>query len=353
LEQAVRRVTIADVAEAAGVSKTTVSFAFNNPERLNVETAVRIRAVATSLGYRPDPVARMLASGRTGVVGVLTPQALAVIFTNPYFATFIAGVATAAEASGYALQFISPVDGSLVRAVDRASVDGVVAIGLTADHPEIAEVRRAGLPFVTVDAAPLADQPSIDVDDEGGARSAAEHLLGLGHRDILVIGIEPPEHADGMDPDGVTARRLRGYRSALEPAGVDCPDEALVVGPASILGGIAAVQAAWDDGRRPTAILAMSDAMGIGAMRAVRDLGLAVPTDISVVGFDDIDLAQYTDPPLTTVHQPVARKGEESVRLLLGALGRGPATAVHHQRLDTRLVVRASTGPPRSADGQP
>lgn len=352
MEQAVRRVTIADVAEAAGVSKTAVSFAFNNPARLNVETATRIREVATSLGYRPDPVARMLAHGRTGAIGVLTPQALAVIFTNPFFATFSAGVAAAAEESGYALQFISPVDGSLARAVDRASVDGVVAIGLTADHPEIAEIRRAGLPFVTVDAAPLAEQPSIDVDDEGGARAAAEHLLALGHRDILVIGIEPPEHADGIDPDGVTGRRIRGYRAALESAGLDLPDEALVVGPASILGGIAAVNAAWDGGRRPTGILAMSDAMAIGALRAVRDLGLAVPAEVSVVGFDDIDLGQFTDPPLTTIHQPVRLKGEEAVRLLLAALGRGPVTGVTHQRLDTRLVVRGSTGPAPSASAR-
>ena len=353
MDQAERRVTIADVAEAAGVSKTAVSFAFNSPERLNTGTASRIREVATSLGYRPDPVARMLAHGRTGAIGVLTPQALSVIFTNPFFATFSAGVAAAAEESGYALQFISPVDGSLARAVDRASVDGVVAIGLTADHPEIAQIRRAGLPFVTVDAAALPDQPSIDVDDEGGARVAAEHLLDLGHRDILVIGIEPPEHASESDTDGVTGRRLRGYRSAFGAVGLALPDETVVMGPASILGGMAAVHEAWEDGRRPTAVLAMSDAMAIGVLRALRDRGHAVPGDVSVVGFDDIELGEYTDPPLTTVHQPVRRKGEEAVRLLLAARERRSSDGSAHQRLDTRLVIRGSTGPAPAAPGRP
>jgi len=338
-----QRVTIADVAEAAGVSKTAVSFAFNNPGRLAADTATRIIEIADSLGYRPDPVARMLTQGRTGTIGLVVPQGLASIFSNPFFGMFSAGVAAVAEDAGYALHFISPLHGSLAGAIARATVDGVVVIGLAADHPEITEIRRAGLPMTTVDSDLIEQLPSVDVDDEGGARAAANHLADLGHRDVLVIVIERAEHAPKGAEDTVS-RRLRGYRTALGAVGVEVRDEDLVVSPATYAGGVAAIEQAWGTGRRPTAILAMSDAIAIGAIRGLRDRGLSIPADVSVVGYDDIELAETTDPRLTTVHQPIRAKGEEAARLLLSLLADrdGPA---FHRRLPTRLVVRASTAP--------
>ncbi len=343
MEQATRRATIADVARAAGVSKAAVSFAFNTPERLSADTVSRIRDVAAGLDYRPDPVARMLAQRRTWTIGILTPQGLDVIFTNPYFGEFSAGVATAAEAAGMAIQFISPLHGSLARAVDRASVDGIIAVGLGADHPEIGQIRRSGIPFVLVDSTALPDEPAIHVDDEGGAHAAASHLVELGHRTFVVIGIEPPSAGASPDPAWVTSRRLRGYRAAATAAGVAIHDDAVVMGPASMEGGIAAFHRAWDGGLRPTAVLAMSDAMAIGALRAARELGLRVPADLSIVGFDDLDVAQYTDPPLTTVRQPNRLKGEEAVRLVLdGGRKRNRLEPAQHQ-FATHLVVRGST----------
>lgn len=343
MEQATRRATIADVARAAGVSKAAVSFAFNTPERLSATTVARIREIAQGLDYRPDPVARMLAQRRTWTIGILTPQALDVIFANPYFSEFSAGVAKAAEAAGLAVQFISPLHGSLARAVDRASVDGIIAVGLGADHPEIGQIRRSGISYVLVDSTALPDEPAVLVDDEGGARAAAEHLLGLGHRDFLVIGIEPPSSGAEPDPASVTSRRLRGYRTAAADVGIAIQEEAVVLGPASMDGGIAAFHRAWDRGLRPTAVLAMSDAMAIGALRAARELGLRVPDDLSIVGFDDLDVAEYTDPPLTTVHQPNRQKGEEAVRLVLdGGRKQSSLEAAQHQ-FATHLVVRGST----------
>lgn len=343
MEQVSRRATIADVARAAGVSKAAVSFAFNTPERLSTDTVARIRDVASGLDYRPDPVARMLAQRRTWAIGILTPQALDVIFANPYFGEFAAGVATAAEAAGLAVQFISPLHGSLARAVDRATVDGIIAVGLGADHPEIGQIRRSGIPFVLVDSTALPDEPAILVDDEGGAHKAAGHLVELGHRSFLVIGIEPPSAGSGADPAWVTSRRLRGYRAAAAEAGVAIHDDAVLVGPASMEGGIAAFHRAWASGLRPTAVLAMSDAMAIGALRAARELGLTVPDDLSIVGFDDLDVAQYTDPPLTTVRQPNREKGAEAVRLVLdGARLRDTLGSSQHQ-FATHLVVRGST----------
>ena len=348
--QVARRVTIADVAEAAGVSKTAVSFAFNNPTRLNIDTATRIMAIADELGYRPDPVARMLTQRRTGTIGILTPQALTSIFANPFFGMFSAGVAGVAEEAGYGLYFISPLHGSLSRAISRATVDGVVAIGLAADHPEIAEIRRAGLPMTTVDSDHFEKVPSVDVDDEGGAVAAAEHLIGLGHRDVLVIAIERAEHAPSGAEDVVT-RRLRGYRSAFQSAGIEIGEDDVIVSQATFAGGLDAIERAWRAGKRPTAVLAMSDAIAIGAIRGLRDRGLTIPDDVSVVGFDDIELAQTMDPPLTTIHQPIRGKGEEAVRLLLDLIaGRGVPT--EHRRLAAELIVRASTAAAPTSRGK-
>ena len=344
MEPRVQRPRIADVAREAGVSKTAVSFAFNAPDRLAPETAARIRGVAQQLGYTPHPVARMLTQRRTRTIGVLTPQPLSVVFGNPFFGTFSAGVARAAEEHGYALHFISPFGGSLIGAMTRATVDGVVALGLGERHPEIEDIRRAGLPLVMVDSTALPDHPSVVIDDIGAAREAAAHLAGLGHRDVLVLAVEPPT-PDMADGDGVTARRLRGYRAAFEEVGVRIADDRVILAPATIAGGTAATHEAWAMGRRPTAILAMSDALAIGAIRALLELGQDVPADTSVVGFDDIDLAMTVDPPLTTVHQPVHEKGEEAVRILIAAIERPTGGRPDQRRLATRLVVRGSTGP--------
>jgi len=348
------RPRIADVAREAGVSKTAVSFAFNNPERLSLETADRIREVAENLGYRPHPVARMLTQRRTMTLGVLTPQALSVIFSNPFFALFNEGIARAAEERGYELHFISPMHGSLVTAMGRATVDGVVVVGLGAEHPEVGQVRNAGLPIVLVDSDDLPEHGSVVVDDEGGARAAAVHLIELGHRDILVLAVEAPQAVAADAPEttlgsrdeaAVTVRRLRGYERAFEAAGLVLDPASVVAGRASIDGGAATFQRAWAMGRRPTAVLAMGDAMALGAIRAARELGLHVPRDLSVVGFDDIDLASHVDPALTTVHQPIRQKGFEAARLLLEEVDQ-PASPVQHVLLETRLIVRGSTAPP-------
>jgi alanine racemase len=339
------RPRIADVAREAGVSKTAVSFAFNNPDRLSPETAERIRGVAESLGYQPHPVARMLAQQRTSTLGVLTPQPLSVVLENPFFSLFSSGAALAAGRLGYSLQLISPFHGSLARAVARATIDGVIVVGLWADHPEVEQIHQAGLPMVLVDSSALPHHSSVMVDDEGGARVAAEHLAGLGHRDVLVIAIEPPQPAGLGDTDGIVGQRLRGYRAGLQSAGVVLADEAVIASPVTIDGGRAALMQAWEDGLRPTGVLAMGDVMAIGALQAARDLRIEVPRMMSIVGFDDIEFAAYTDPPLTTVHQPVRRKGELAVEILVAEIEDEAPDRPVHSCLEARLIPRASSGP--------
>jgi alanine racemase len=339
------RVRIADVAREAGVSKAAVSFAFNKPDRLSVETASRIRDVAARMGYRPHPVARMLSAGQTTTIGILSPQALGQVFANPFFALFAEGVASVTEEHGFGLLFISPLHGSLARALDRATVDGVVALGLDERHPEMGSIRLAGLPAVVVDAPAWPGHRAILVDDEGGARQAAEHLLGLGHRDILVMGVEP---AVGEDADeGVAGRRLAGYRSAFMTQGVDLPRTRIVRAPATIEGGESAFLRSWSGGQRPTGVLCMSDAAAAGVLAAARRLGVRVPEELSIVGFDDLPFTRFTDPPLTTVHQPVRRKGEAAATILLEALRRPSGDDQDRVLvLETRLVVRRSTAAP-------
>jgi len=347
------RSRITDVARVAGVSKTSVSFAFNNPERLSADTARRILEVADELGYRPDPVARMLSQGRTRTLGILTPQALSVVLANPFFGGFLAGVAAVAEEAAYRLLLVSPVHGSLARAVAQATVDGFVVLGLAEDHSEVEQVRQANLPIVMVDSSAFPDRVSVAIDDELGARLAAEHLIELGHCDVLVIGMHQTLPASDPAVGGVIERRLAGYRAGLERGGVELDDSHVVTGPATVDGGASCFSRAWASGVRPTGVLAMSDVMAIGAIGAIGDHGLSVPSDISVVGFDDIDLAAHVRPALTTVHQPGRHKGEQAGRLLLALLERGYDDIPQHLVLETRLVVRASTAGAPSPPGGP
>ena len=344
----VPRARIADVAREAGVSKAAVSFAFNNPDRLRPATAERIRRVATELGYRPHPVARMLTAGSTATIGIVSPQALSQVFANPFFPLFAEGVATVTEDRGYGVLFISPLHGSLERAVARATVDGVIVIGLDRRHPEVEAIRQAGLPVVLVDAPAWPEHGAIEVDDLSGAMAAARHIMELGHRDLLVVTMEPsPAQADETS---VMGRRMAGYRRVLEEFGVQLAPDQVVLAPATFDGGEQAFLRAWDDGLRPTAVLSMSDAAAAGVLQAARHLGLAVPAQLSVVGFDDLPLTRFTDPPLTTVHQPVRRKGQEAARMLLEALVPGSPKEGNHRVLQTRLVVRQSTATAATGD---
>jgi DNA-binding LacI/PurR family transcriptional regulator len=346
-EEPVPRARIADVARQAGVSKAAVSFAFNKPDRLSPETAKRIRRVATDLGYRPHPVARMLTAGSTATIGILSPQALSQVFANPFFPLFAEGVATVTEDRGFGLLFISPLHGSLERAIGRATVDGIIVIGVDWRHPEVEAIRRSGLPVVLVDAPPWPEHGAIEIDDMAGAMAAARHVLELGHRDILVITMEPsPAQAND---ESVMGRRMSGYRRAFEEFNLTLGAESVVTAAATFDGGESAFLRAWEDGLRPTAVLSMSDAAAAGVLQAARHLGLHVPDDLSVVGFDDLPLTRFTDPPLTTVHQPVRRKGEEAARMLLEALTPERGRASDHRVLETRLVVRRSTAPVTTA----
>jgi DNA-binding LacI/PurR family transcriptional regulator len=197
------------------------------------------------------------------------------------------------------------------------------------------------MPTVLVDAPAWPEHGAIAVDDAAGARAAAGHLLDLGHRELLVLALGPVDNVST-----VSGQRMLGYREALAAHGVALEPGNVRDAPATFDGGESAFTEAWSTGARPTGVLAMSDAAAAGVLQAARQLGLSVPEDLSSVGFDDLPLSRFTDPPLTTVHQPVRYKGAEAARMLIAALNAQPGGASVHRVLETHLVVRSSTGRP-------
>ncbi len=342
--------TIGDVARKAGVSRTAVSFAFNDPSRIAKGTHERILAIADELGYYPNPIARSLTGKHVGVLGLLIPQRTAKLFANPFFADLLRGIGHICDRHDYSVLLVPPMQGSLTYALRRAVVDGFVVVGLDEDHPAISMLLRRKLPFVTIDGPALPGISAVNIDEEDGASQAARHLLELGHRDVLTVVIRPAQgenYGDAVHPlSSVAARRLSGYRTAFEQAGVPFPEDLVIPADSTHEGGFQALRTVWLAGGRPTAVLAMSDIMALGTIDAARSLDLSVPNHISVVGFDDCQLAQWTRPPLTTVRQPGLDKGMRAARLLIeNQIGN---EAFEHQVLPATLIVRGTTAPPPS-----
>ena len=347
------RPRIDDVARRAGVSKTSVSFAFNQPENLNAATRDRILAAAAELGYRPSPIARRLARRRTDQIGLVVPQSTHDIFANPFLPELVRGIGDVCDAEGIAVVIVPPVGGSIARAVDAALVDGLILLGLVPNHPDLDAVRHSGTPLVGLDIEDFDGFDVISIDDEHGSQQAAEHLRGLGHGNVAAVLIA--EHPDSPvdEQHGISARRLAGIRRGLGlPPGVDeSADGAIrlriLSTPVSEEGGRAAIQTMLADGDPPTAVMTMSDVTAIGIMAGALDAGLRVPEDLSIVGFDDIPAASWTSPRLTTVHQPIREKGRRATHRLISAIRSGPEHRPVVEILPTRLVVRGSSGAPR------
>lgn len=329
-----QRVTITDVARAAGVSVATVSKVVNGRDGIAAGTATHVQDVVQRLGYESSLVARSLRSHRTNVVGVLVAE------FEPFSTEVLKGVGTALASSDYALlaytgasrtaapgwerRYLSRLSGTLI---DGAILVTPTVVGADATVPVVAvdpHTGRAGL-------------PTVDSDNLHGALLATRHLTGLGHRRIAFLG----GRAD------LESSRLReaGFRQAMAEAG-------LPVDPALVASGDYRRDAALEPAAAllrladpPTAVFAANDLSAMGVLDAARGLGLRVPEDLSVVGFDDVPESASAEPALTTVHQDIQLIGSRAVQLLLALLAGDPLPA-QHDRLPTRLVARASTGQP-------
>jgi DNA-binding LacI/PurR family transcriptional regulator len=336
--------TIVDVARRAGVSKGAVSFALNDRPGVAAGTRDRILAAARELGWQPSTRARALSRSRAYAVGLVMRRAPELLGADPFFPQFLAGVesALAERGSALVLQVVGDDDeaeaDSYRRLAAQGRVDGVFLNDMLVDDHRFDLLAGLGLPAVAVGrpAGPC-PFPMVTVDDRQGVARTVEHLLGLGHRRIAFVG--------GTEGYVHSSSRRAAWRQVLEAAGV-APGPGLVAdftGP----GGAAATQVLLDLPDPPTAIVYANDVMAIAGMGVAIGLGLQVPGDLSVTGFDDVPLAAHLAPPLTTVRQDAMGWGRAAAEVLL-AVGEGrPATDV--ELAPAAPVFRASTGPPRPA----
>lgn len=336
------KVTLQSIADRVGVSRMTVSNAFSRPDQLSAELREKVLAAAAELGYvGPDPAARALARGRTGSVGLLLNDRLSEAFEDAVASEFLASVADALAGRGLAVTLLTPSGSAEFVPSRDVAMDGALVYICEPDSTDLGWLDRRGLPQVSVDQNKRDGTPSVNVDDRSGARAAAQHLLDLGHTRIGIVTLQT---ASGDPVQNYPAReRLLGWHDALDAAGVEPTVTRATFHPA----GAAEEQARelLDRPDRPTAVVCFSDAFALAVVRAAQDLGLAVPGDLSVVGYDDSPLAAAARPPLTTVRQDVSAKGQAAVATLLSLM---TGTAVPDDvLLPTELVVRESTAPPR------
>src|SRR6187200_2922481 len=351
--------TLAAVAAHLGVSRTTVSNAYNRPDQLSPALRERVLDAARELRYAgPDPMARSLRRGRAGSFGFVFDHPLRYVFDDPAAVLFLAGVAAGCEEQGTGLALLPQMPEGAAEVVRSALVDGYIMFCTPEDDERLGAVIARGLPYALVDYSPSVPGPHVNVDDRGGAQAVAQHLIDLGHRRVA-LALPPSDRDDeaagrliplstedlwAPDLPGAQPRwrwficheRLVGWRTALERAAVDLATIPVATAPrgAGDPGHAAAAQL-LDRAERPTAIVCQSDALALGALRAARERGIPVPQDLSVVGFDAIGEAATTG--LTTIRQPHGGKGEAAVSLLTG----GGNDVV----LPTQLVVRSTSGP--------
>jgi DNA-binding LacI/PurR family transcriptional regulator len=327
---------IADVAARAGVGVATVSRVMNGRANVRPATRDRVLDAIRALNYRPSSVARSLSLQRTMVIGVLLPW-----FTNPSAVQRIRGIVDGVSQSEYDLMVFDIESEDRQRRAfelfdrgDRA--DGLLVVSTLPPEAEVERLQAARMPCILVDAVHPA-LPSIAVDDIAGGELATRHLVELGHRRIALIGDPPPEFRFDWSRD-----RTRGYERALAAAGLDVRPEHVREGTRLLHVARAIATELLELPERPTAIFAASDTQALGALEAARALGIRVPEELSVVGFDDIEVASYVG--LTTIRQPLFESGRRGAELLLLALA-GQHVEPRTERFPLELVVRSTTGP--------
>jgi DNA-binding LacI/PurR family transcriptional regulator len=258
---------------------------------------------------------------------------------NPYYARFLMGVGQICDQEGYTLLLTPPIQDSVLKAIPYAAVDGFIVCGLETEGAEVVELSRRGVPFVLIDSDRYENAPSVDVDDRGGAYDVTRYLLELGHRRIAVLSIDPGPDVATRGYRGPLGRRMDGITAALAEVGLTMADVGLAEVPVTRTQGYSATKKLVAE-FSPTAILALSDVLAYGAVDALRELGLDVPGDVAVTGFDDLAESAWFRPRLTTVRQPIVAKGRTAADFLFSAM-RGEDQHPH-QVLGTTLIVRDS-----------
>ena len=331
------RVTIGHVARLAGVSSTTVSHVLSGKRPVSAATQERVHEAVRELGYRPNSVARSLRTRRSQMIAVIVPD-----ITNPFYGVMTRGLADTLDDAGYR-SYVCNTDGSIDRerdfvedALDRG-VDGIVMSWLHVEPAEVDVIQRARKPLVLLaDGEEIPGVDQVTVDDGAGARAATQHLLARGARRVAMI----------TGPAGTSRDRVKGYADALTAAGLTYDPALTREGGWLRDGGREAMHSLMALEPRPDAVFCANDLMAIGAMDAARELGLRIPDDVALAGFDDIEAAALLTPPLTTVINPAYEIGEAAGRMILDRMvtGRGavPEGASRRVVLPCRIAERRS-----------
>jgi len=334
--------TARDVAELAGVSRTTVSFVLNDVAgmRISEETRARVRDAAQQLDYHPDVSAQRLVTGRTGILAYVERQNPEDAFSDAFLPQVLRGVNDAAKGAGFETMF-APVPlaegaGRIERLLRGKHVDGIILSGPRADDASLRRLLQAGAPIVLQGSWPGVSVASVDIDNVAAARRAVDHLLALGYRELGMIVHAPLEFT-------AAASRLQGYREAVAGAGRGDLGDRFTVAAFTPLSGERAMESLLDQGPPLEAVFVSSDTVAVGALLSLRRRGLRVPQDVAVIGFDDIPMAIYLDPSLTTIRLPAYGLGWGAAELAIRLVS-GDQVHQRHIILDSELVVRTSCG---------
>ncbi len=333
--------TLEEIAKLAGVSRSTVSRVVNDQPNVREHVRERVWEVVRETGYQPHAAARSLVTRRTRIIGVIIPEAVITLFTDPFFAHLLCGITRTCNAQRYNLMLSLFDDAASSedlyrRVILSGHVDGVVVASTRVGDPLIGRLLADEIPFVLVGRYPDGQVHYVDIDNVAAARMAVEHLIHLGHRRVATI-TGPLSMTSGHD-------RLEGYRRALEAHRLPVDESLIVEGDYSKMSGARAARRLLSES--VTAIFAASDVMALGALKVLREAGVRVPEDVALVGFDDVPLATAVVPALTTVHQPIEDLGSKSADLLLDLVESPPDEQAPARRiiLPAQLLIRDSCG---------
>lgn len=333
------KITIADIAKKAKVSKMTVSRVLSGKGPVKQETHDRIKKIIDEMGYQPNWMARSLASNRSMILGVIIPK-IEHMFLDNYIAQILSGVTDVALQNDYRIMLcpIEPVpnqDSEYLSVARSRLLDGMILLKTKVEDPNINVLADSGFPFVLINHKKYSKNINfVDSKNIQGAKMAVQHLYEKGHREIAFI-------AGSMDETNARDR-LKGFREAMAESGLNCPDEWIVYGDFDKDTAYRESEKIFLSSKRPTAIFCSDDYMAIGIMDRIKQNGLKIPEDIAVIGFDDIELADYVKPTLTTIRQPIYELGKMGAQILLKLIDdmkNGPV----HKLLNVELVERDST----------